>query len=92
MLLFACVGGGPGRFSILYTCLDLSWDEVSCPGATAKPPIIEHFPILSSFLNQIERNQTKLTDFCWTSKLEAYKCSFSITSTEASQRTKEEDE
>jgi hypothetical protein len=56
-----------------------------------EPPIIEHilitkhFPIFSSFLNPTEQFL-----YHWTRKLECYKCSWSVRSKGAMQKTQEE--
>jgi hypothetical protein len=51
-----------------------------------KLPIIEHFSIFSSFINQIEQILGH-----WTHKLEGYKYSLSARNKGAIQKTQEED-
>ncbi len=53
---------------------------------TKKVPISNHFPIASSFLNQIEQLLCH-----WMCKLERYKCSLSVRSKGATQKTQEEE-
>jgi hypothetical protein len=57
------------------------------PPITKHIPIIEHFSIFYSFLNQIKQSLCH-----WTLKLKDYKCSWSVRSKGATQRTQEEDE
>ncbi len=57
------------------------------PLITKHVPIIKHFRIFSSFLNQIERFLSH-----WMRKLEGCKCSLSVIRKGATQKTQEEDE
>ncbi len=53
---------------------------------TKKVPISNHFPIASSFLNQIEQLLCH-----WMCKLEGYKCSWSVRNEGATQKTQDEE-
>jgi hypothetical protein len=52
-----------------------------------EPIITEHFSIFSSLINQIEQFLCH-----WTTKLEGYKCSLSLRSKGAMQKTQEEED